>query len=91
MYRFLYFFLIFRVISDIFWKQVLLRLIGADETMYTGSSETMKWLEDCNVLDLIVEKFSSSVWPYLSLYLFIKNIMLRLHIIQFSLIFVLSA
>ncbi|KAJ4810273.1 Serine/threonine-protein phosphatase 6 regulatory subunit 1 [Rhynchospora pubera] len=43
--------------------EVLLRLIGADETMYTGSSETMKWLEDTNVLDLIVDKFSSSESP----------------------------
>jgi len=43
--------------------EVLLRLIGADETMYTGSSETIKWLEDTNVLDLIVEKFSSSESP----------------------------
>lgn len=54
-------------------KQVLLRLIGADETMYTGSSETMKWLEDTNVLDLIVDKFSSSVWPYFYLFFPKKN------------------
>ncbi|KAJ3679359.1 hypothetical protein LUZ60_017370 [Juncus effusus] len=43
--------------------EVLLRLIGADETMYTGSSDSMQWLETTNVLELIVDKFSSSESP----------------------------
>ncbi|KAG1331862.1 serine/threonine-protein phosphatase 6 regulatory subunit 3 [Cocos nucifera] len=40
--------------------EVLIRLIGADETMYSNCSDTMRWLEDTNVLEMIVDKFSSS-------------------------------
>jgi hypothetical protein len=77
-------------VHHIFWKQVLLRLIGADETMYTGSSETLKWLEDTNVLDLIVDKFSSSVWSYFFVFCS-KKLILCFYIIQFSPSVVLSA
>lgn len=44
-----------------FVKQVLIRLIGADEHMYTNYMDSMKWLEDMNLLEMIVDKFSSSV------------------------------
>lgn len=42
-------------------KKVLIRLIGADEHMYTNFTESMQWIEDTNVLEMIVDKFSSSV------------------------------
>lgn len=41
--------------------QVLIRLIGADETMYANYADAMQWLDDTNVLEMIVEKFGSSV------------------------------
>lgn len=44
-----------------FVKQVLIRLIGADEHMYTNYMDSMKWLEDMNLLEMIVDKFGSSV------------------------------
>lgn len=43
------------------FKQVLIRLIGADEHIYTSYADSMQWLEDMNVLEIIVDKFSSSV------------------------------
>lgn len=44
-----------------FPKQVLIRVIGADEHMYTNYTDAMQWLEDTNLLEMIVDKFSSSV------------------------------
>ncbi|GAA0146212.1 phosphatase modulator [Lithospermum erythrorhizon] len=43
--------------------EVLIRLIGADEHLYTNYSDSMQWLEDSNVLEMIVAKFSSSDCP----------------------------
>ncbi|XP_078175817.1 uncharacterized protein LOC144569376 isoform X1 [Carex rostrata] len=43
--------------------EVLIRLIGADETMYANYADAMQWLDDTNVLEMIVEKFSSSDSP----------------------------
>ncbi|XP_022721294.1 serine/threonine-protein phosphatase 6 regulatory subunit 2-like isoform X2 [Durio zibethinus] len=40
--------------------EVLIRLIGADEHMYTNYMESMQWIEDTDVLKMIVDKFSSS-------------------------------
>ncbi|MFS7938160.1 putative SIT4 phosphatase-associated protein family [Helianthus anomalus] len=40
---------------------VLIRLIGADEHLYTSYVDSMQWLEDTNVLEMIVDKFSSTV------------------------------
>ncbi|XP_039023555.1 serine/threonine-protein phosphatase 6 regulatory subunit 3-like isoform X1 [Hibiscus syriacus] len=40
--------------------EVLIRLIGADENMYTNYMESMQWVEDTNILEMIVDKFSSS-------------------------------
>lgn len=42
-------------------KQVLIRLIGADEHMYASYMESMQWIEETNVLEMIADKFSSSV------------------------------
>jgi hypothetical protein len=42
-------------------KQVLMRLIGADETIYSNFADTLHWLENTDVLEMIVDKFSSSV------------------------------
>ena len=42
-------------------EQVLIRLIGADEHLYSNYVESMQWLEDIDVLEMIVDKFSSSV------------------------------
>lgn len=41
--------------------QVLIRLIGADETMYSSYADSMQWLDDIKVLEMIVDKFSTSV------------------------------
>lgn len=42
-------------------EQVLIHLIGADEHMYTNYMEAMQWIEDTDVLEMIVDKFNSSV------------------------------
>ncbi|MQL72304.1 hypothetical protein Taro_004655 [Colocasia esculenta] len=43
--------------------EVLIRMIGADEHMYSNYMDSMQWLEDTNVLEMIVDKFSSSDSP----------------------------
>ncbi|KAK1309605.1 hypothetical protein QJS10_CPA09g00710 [Acorus calamus] len=43
--------------------EVLVRLIGADEHMYSNYMDSMQWLDDMNVLEMIVDKFSSSDSP----------------------------
>ncbi|XP_039052358.1 serine/threonine-protein phosphatase 6 regulatory subunit 2-like isoform X2 [Hibiscus syriacus] len=40
--------------------EVLIRLIGADEHMFSNYKESMQWIEDTDVLEMIVDKFSSS-------------------------------
>ncbi|KAM0888945.1 hypothetical protein ACQ4PT_028013 [Festuca glaucescens] len=40
--------------------EVLIRLIGADETIYSNYADTMQWLENTDVLGMIADKFSSS-------------------------------
>ncbi|KHG10743.1 Serine/threonine-protein phosphatase 6 regulatory subunit 3 [Gossypium arboreum] len=40
--------------------KVLIRLIGADEHMYASYMESMQWIEETNVLEMIADKFSSS-------------------------------
>ncbi|XP_022977527.1 serine/threonine-protein phosphatase 6 regulatory subunit 2 isoform X1 [Cucurbita maxima] len=40
--------------------EVLIRLLGADEHLYSSYTESMKWIEETDVLEMIVEKFSSS-------------------------------
>ena len=47
--------------------QVLIRLIGADEHMYSNYMDAMQWLENTNVLEMIVDKFNSSVSIFLIL------------------------
>ncbi|XP_060192207.1 uncharacterized protein LOC132621798 isoform X2 [Lycium barbarum] len=43
--------------------EVLIRLIGTDEHLYSNFSDSMRWLEDTDVLEMIVDKFSSSDCP----------------------------
>jgi serine/threonine-protein phosphatase 6 regulatory subunit 3 len=43
--------------------QVLIRLIGADENIYSNYGDTMQWLENTDVLEMIADKFSSSDSP----------------------------
>ncbi|TKY72368.1 Serine/threonine-protein phosphatase 6 regulatory subunit 3 [Spatholobus suberectus] len=43
--------------------EVLIRLMGADEHMYVSHVDAMQWIEDTNVLEMIVDKFSSSDSP----------------------------
>ncbi|EEF39231.1 serine/threonine-protein phosphatase 6 regulatory subunit 3 [Ricinus communis] len=43
--------------------EVLIRLIGADEHMYTSYMDAMQWIEETDVLEMIVDKFSSSDSP----------------------------
>ncbi|CAA6657907.1 unnamed protein product [Spirodela intermedia] len=43
--------------------EVLIRLIGADEHMYSNYMDAMQWLESTDVLEMIVDKFSSSDCP----------------------------
>lgn len=42
-------------------QQVLVRLIGADEHIYKNYPDFIQWLESMNVLEIIVDKFTSSV------------------------------
>ncbi|AQK96308.1 SIT4 phosphatase-associated family protein [Zea mays] len=41
--------------------EVLIRLIGADETIYSNYGDTLQWLENTNVLEMIADKFNSSL------------------------------
>ncbi|GLT57446.1 hypothetical protein SLA2020_304170, partial [Shorea laevis] len=43
--------------------EVLIRLIGADEHMFSSHKDSMQWMEDTDVLDMVVDKFSSSDSP----------------------------
>ncbi|CAN6331767.1 unnamed protein product [Urochloa humidicola] len=43
--------------------EVLMRLIGADETIYSNFADTLQWLENTDVLEMIVDKFSSCDSP----------------------------
>ncbi|KAL5577378.1 hypothetical protein UlMin_019077 [Ulmus minor] len=43
--------------------EVLIRLIGADEHIYSNYSEAMQWIQDTDILEMIVDKFSSSDCP----------------------------
>ncbi|KAL8511910.1 hypothetical protein ACS0TY_018376 [Phlomoides rotata] len=43
--------------------EVLIRLIGADEHIYANSVDSMQWLEDMDIPEMIVDKFSSSDCP----------------------------
>ncbi|KAG8652139.1 serine/threonine-protein phosphatase 6 regulatory subunit 2 isoform X2 [Manihot esculenta] len=43
--------------------EVLIRLISADEPMYNNCTDAVQWMEDTNVLEMIVDKFSSSDSP----------------------------
>ncbi|KAL0407524.1 UNVERIFIED_CONTAM: Serine/threonine-protein phosphatase 6 regulatory subunit [Sesamum latifolium] len=43
--------------------EVLIRLIGVDEHIYASYVDSMQWFEDMNVLEMIVDKFSSSDCP----------------------------
>ncbi|KAL0321397.1 UNVERIFIED_CONTAM: Serine/threonine-protein phosphatase 6 regulatory subunit [Sesamum radiatum] len=43
--------------------EVLIRLIGVDEHIYASYGDSMQWFEDMNVLEMIVDKFSSSDCP----------------------------
>uniref|UniRef100_A0A0D9W9L7 Uncharacterized protein n=1 Tax=Leersia perrieri TaxID=77586 RepID=A0A0D9W9L7_9ORYZ len=43
--------------------EVLIRLVGADETMYSGYVDSVQWLDDIKVLEMIVDKFSLSDSP----------------------------
>ncbi|KAL5221071.1 hypothetical protein ABZP36_025784 [Zizania latifolia] len=40
---------------------VLIRLIGADETIYSSYVDSMQWLDDIQVLEIIADKFFLSV------------------------------
>ncbi|KAG6496542.1 hypothetical protein ZIOFF_044409 [Zingiber officinale] len=42
--------------------EIIIRLIGADENLHHNYEETIQWLEDIEVLEMIVDKFSSSVF-----------------------------
>ncbi|KAK3164644.1 hypothetical protein QOZ80_1AG0022320 [Eleusine coracana subsp. coracana] len=43
--------------------EVLIRLIGADEAIYSNYGDTLQWLENTDVLEMIADKFSSSDSP----------------------------
>ncbi|KAF2310781.1 hypothetical protein GH714_017126 [Hevea brasiliensis] len=43
--------------------EVLVRLIGADEHMHSNYTDAMQWLVETDVLEMIVDKFSSSDSP----------------------------
>lgn len=58
---------IFRQLIDLIgitsMMEVLIRLIGADENMYSSYTEILQWVDATDVLDLIVDKFYSSDSP----------------------------
>uniref|UniRef100_A0A2P2M4R3 Serine/threonine-protein phosphatase 6 regulatory subunit 2 n=1 Tax=Rhizophora mucronata TaxID=61149 RepID=A0A2P2M4R3_RHIMU len=43
--------------------EVLIRLFGADEHVYTNHMDAMQWIEDTDVLQMILDKFNSSDSP----------------------------
>ncbi|XP_010538265.1 PREDICTED: serine/threonine-protein phosphatase 6 regulatory subunit 3-like [Tarenaya hassleriana] len=43
--------------------EVLKRLIGTDEHLYTNYTNAMQWIEDTDILEMIVDKFGSSDSP----------------------------
>ncbi|KAF6166092.1 hypothetical protein GIB67_023802 [Kingdonia uniflora] len=43
--------------------EVLIRLIGAEEHMYSNYLDAMQWLEETDVLEMILDKFGSSDLP----------------------------
>ncbi|KAF8097661.1 hypothetical protein N665_0284s0027 [Sinapis alba] len=43
--------------------EVLKRLVGTDEHLYSNYSSAMQWVEDADVLEMIVDKFGSSDSP----------------------------
>ncbi|XP_056848545.1 uncharacterized protein LOC108822909 isoform X2 [Raphanus sativus] len=43
--------------------EVLKRLVGTDEHLYSNYSSEMQWVEDTDVLEMIVDKFGSSDSP----------------------------
>nr|CAB3464267.1 unnamed protein product [Digitaria exilis] len=53
--------------------EVLMRLIGADETIYSNFADTLQWLENTDVLEMIVDKFSSSIVEFISVLLTIGS------------------
>ncbi|PPS00618.1 hypothetical protein GOBAR_AA20030 [Gossypium barbadense] len=61
--------------------EVLIRLIGADEHMYASYMESMQWIEETNVLEMIADKFSSSVSSFecLSIPKFVPFFYLEFH------------
>ncbi|KAI3793750.1 hypothetical protein L1987_36372 [Smallanthus sonchifolius] len=44
-------------------KEVLVRLVGADDHMYPNYAEVMQWLNDSNLLEMIVDKLNPSNPP----------------------------
>ncbi|AQK96304.1 SIT4 phosphatase-associated family protein [Zea mays] len=53
--------------------EVLIRLIGADETIYSNYGDTLQWLENTNVLEMIADKFNSSIVEFISVLLTIGS------------------
>jgi len=45
----------------IFFAQVLVRLVGADDHVYPNFIDVMQWLAESNLLEMIVDKLSPSV------------------------------
>lgn len=41
--------------------QVLVRLVGADDHMYSDTVDVMQWLTDSSLLEMIVDKLNPSV------------------------------
>lgn len=46
---------------SLFPPQVLVRLVGADDHIYPNFIDVMQWLADSNLLEMILDKLSSSV------------------------------
>nr|CAB3477447.1 unnamed protein product [Digitaria exilis] len=53
--------------------EVLIRLIGADENIYSNYGDTLQWLENTDVLEMIADKFSSSIVEFISVLLTIGS------------------
>nr|CAB3473400.1 unnamed protein product [Digitaria exilis] len=53
--------------------EVLIRLIGADENIYSNYGDTLQWLESTDVLEMIADKFSSSIVEFIAVLLTIGS------------------
>lgn len=60
-YQIVFKLLVSQTLNLLLGAQVLKRLVGTDEHLYSNYTSAMQWVEDTDVLEMIVDKFGSSV------------------------------